>query len=155
MIPFFKNTFLFQQSHWILLALILITTDLLEGTDSISLTGNPATLSISTATAGSQPNSVSDTSTTYSISTSTVVAKITGKINTAMPTNTTLKVTLAAPTGGTSAGAIAMTTTAQNLVTAIPKNTIASSLVVTYNFSATVAAATTASATRTLTLTIN
>lgn len=122
--------------------------------DAISLSGSPSAFTINSAVAGQQPTAVTNSSTTYSVTTTTVIRVITGKINTAMPANTTLKVTLAAPTGATSLGAVTMTTTAQNLITGIPLATVSSGKTVTYNFSATVSAAQVANATRTLTLTV-
>ena len=58
---------------------------------------------------------------TYDISNNVTNYKITGKIDSAMPTNTALKLNLTAPTncGGTSAGAVSLTATDQDLVTGI------------------------------------
>lgn len=138
---------------FIWLAFIAIKTAVISA-DSLSISGNPATMSITTATAGSQPNGVTDTSTTYGVSTTIVVRSITGSINTSMPTGTTLQVQLAAPAGATSTGNITMTTTAQNLVTSIPILTLISNPSVTYTFSATVAAAPVTNGSVTLTLTL-
>lgn len=122
--------------------------------DTITLSGNPSTLTINSATAGSQPNNATNASTTYSVSTSNTVRAINGKLSANMPTNVTLQVSLVAPTGATSLGSVTMTTVAANLVTGIPINTVASAKTVTYTLSATAAAAQVSNATKTLTLTL-
>lgn len=120
--------------------------------NEISVSGNPAAMTVSAATAGSQPNAVTDATTTYAITTNQSNKRITGAINTAMPDNTLLKVTLTAPTGG-SASQVTLTATAQNLVTGI--STLAESgLTISYEFSATVSAGVVASASKTVTLTV-
>lgn len=138
-------------NKWILAFILL---PIFSYGDSISLSGNPGGLTISSAVAGQQPTSASNSSTTYSVATTTVVRRITGKINSAMPAGVTLSVRLTAPSGATSAGSVAMTTTTKNLVTSIPKNTNASGLSITYTLSATAAAAKVTNATKTLTLTL-
>jgi hypothetical protein len=121
--------------------------------NEISVSGNPGALIVITAVPGSQPTAVTDATTTYAITTNIANKKITGALNTAMPANTSLKVTLVAPTGGTSAGQITLTASAQDLVTGI--STLAESgLGISYNFSATLAAGVVASAQKTLTLTV-
>lgn len=122
--------------------------------DTLSLTGSPSALSISTATAGQQPDSVTNNSTSYSITTLTVARTIVGSINANMPAGVTLKVALAAPSGATSQGSITMTTTNNTLVSNVKKTTIAVGLTVTYLLSATVAAAQVSGGSRTLTLTV-
>jgi len=119
----------------------------------LSVSGNPGALNVVGATPGSNPNSVSDASTTYTV---TVIfrAKIAVSINSAMPSGVTLSVTLAAPPGAVSQGAIALSTTAQDAVKAIPLGTVLSTRGVTYVLSATAAAGVVASTTRTVTLTL-
>lgn len=90
-----------------------------QAINEISVSGNPGTLTVSVATAGSQPNDATDNSTTYNITTNGTNKKLTGSINTAMPANTDLKVNLTAPTGATSAGTVTLSTVAQNLVTGV------------------------------------
>jgi hypothetical protein len=121
--------------------------------DEISVSGNPGALIVNTAVPGSQPTAATDATTSYSITTNNSSRKITGSINSAMPANTTLKVTLGAPTGGSSAGEVTLSTTAQDMVTAI--STLAESGVsISYEFSATLAAGVIASSQRTVTFTI-
>jgi len=119
----------------------------------ISVSGNPGALIVSTATAGAEPTAATDATTSYSITTNGSNKKITGSINTAMPANTSLSVTLTAPPGGTSVGAVALTATDQDLVTSI--STLAQSgLTISYSFSATIAAGVVASAQKTVTFTV-
>ena len=121
--------------------------------NEVSVSGNPSALIVSAATAGSEPTAVTDASTSYSITTNGSSKKITGAINSAMPSNTLLKITLVAPTGGTSAGQITLSTSAQDLVTGI--STLAESgKTITYEFSATVDAGVVSSASKTVTLTV-
>jgi len=124
-----------------------------QAINEISVSGNPGALIVSSATAGSEPTAATDATTTYAITTNGSSKKITGSINTAMPANTSLSVTLAAPTGGSSAGAVALTASAQDLVTAI--STLAeSALSISYSFSADAAAGVIASAQKTVTFTV-
>jgi hypothetical protein len=121
--------------------------------NEISVSGNPSALIVNSATAGSEPDAATDNGTTYAITTNESSKKITGAINTAMPSNTSLKVTLAAPTGGTSAGQVTLSTSAQDLVTGI--STLAESgNTISYEFSATAAAGVVSSASKTVTLTV-
>ena len=117
-----------------------------------SVSGNPSALIVNAATAGSEPTAVTDATTSYNVSTNSASKKITGAINTAMPSNTLLKVTLAS-SGATSAGQVTLSTSAQDLVTGI--NTLAEgSQTITYEFSATVDAGVVSSASKTVTLTV-
>jgi len=121
--------------------------------NAISVTGNPAAFNINAAVAGSPPTNVTDISTTYAVTTNATSQRIQGSIDTGMPTGVTLSINLTAPTGGTSAGAVSMTTTAQNLVTGI-SNVAQSGLQICYTVSATPSASPAAATTRTVTYTI-
>jgi cytoskeletal protein RodZ len=123
--------------------------------NEISVSGNPAPMAVSTATAGSEPNQVADSTTTYNITTNGTGKKITGALSADMPSNVTLKVNLTAPTGGTSQGDVILELTggAKNLVTGITQKA-ESSLGITYKLSATVLAVVVALDTRTVTLTV-
>ncbi len=124
-----------------------------QATNAISVSGSP-TLTISTATAGSQPTDYTDSSTAkYNITTNETGKKITAKIDSNMPTGTTLKVNLTAPSTGTSAGAQELTETAIDVVTGIGQ-VAESNLPITYTFSATVSAGVVTSSTRTVTFTL-
>jgi hypothetical protein len=124
-----------------------------QAINEITASGNPGALTISTATAGSQPDDATDATTTYNITTNGTTKKITGAVDVNMPANVTLKANLTAPTGGTSAGATTLTTVAADLVTGITQKA-ETAKTITYTLSATVAAGVVASDTRTVTLTV-
>ena len=143
------------MKKYVSLGIVLILTggSGLALANEIFVSGNPSTLIITTATAGAEPLPVTDASTTYSIDILDSNMKITGSIDTAMPANTTLSVTLTAPSGGSSAGAVSLTASAQDLVTSI--ETVAESgITISYSFSATAAAGVIASAQKTVTFTV-
>ncbi|MCC4114223.1 hypothetical protein LLG90_02545 [Aromatoleum toluclasticum] len=121
--------------------------------NELSVSGNPGALTISAATAGSAPTSVSDATTTYAITTNQSTRKITAAINTAMPNYVTLKANLAAPTGATSAGAVTLGTVAVDAVTGI-STLNESAKTITYSLEATAAAGVVTSASKTVTFTI-
>ena len=121
--------------------------------NEISVSGNPAALTVNTATAGSEPDADTDTTTTYSITTNGTGKKITGVLNTAMPSDVTLKVHLTAPTGGTSADDTTLTAVAADLVTGVTELAEAG-IGIEYILSATVTAGVVASAQKTVTLTV-
>jgi hypothetical protein len=120
--------------------------------NELSVSGSPAAITVSTATAGAQPDEVSNASTTYAITTNET-RKITGAIDTAMPSGVTLKVALAAPTGGASSGDVTLSDTAADLVTGITQLAEADNTI-TYKLSALTTAGVVASAVKTVTFTI-
>lgn len=113
----------------------------------VSLTVNSA-ISVG---GGLAPNS---SSTTYSVTSLIGTTKLVGRLNAAMPSNTSLAVQLAAPSGATSSGLVTLTASDQNLVTGIGLLTVASGLNMTFTLSATVNAALVSAGTRTFTLTL-
>jgi hypothetical protein len=116
------------------------------------VSGDPGTLVIKSATAGQQPDDVSDSSTTYDFTTNETNKKITAQLDVAMPADTSLKVTLGAPTGASSSQ-VTLTASAQDAVTGI--STVAQTgLGITYVMSATVAAGTFTLDSKTVTFTI-
>jgi hypothetical protein len=121
--------------------------------NEFSVSGNPGAMTVSTATAGSAPDDATDASTTYAITTNESTRKITAAIDTAMPSGTTLKVNLTAPTGATSAGAVTLGTVAVDAVTGI-STLNESAKTITYTLSATAAAGVVNSASKTVTFTI-
>lgn len=121
--------------------------------NQMSVSGNPGALTINAATAGSAPTSVSDASTTWAITTNQTGTKVTAAIDQAMPANVTLRVSLAAPSNASSAGAVPLTTSAADVVTGITKLS-ESGKVITYTLSATAAADVVANASRTVTYTV-
>ena len=121
---------------------------------SITISGNPQPLLISQAQAGSQPNSVIDTSTSYRIKVNNnETATISAAINSPLPNYTSLKVTFAAPPNATSVPSVAVTTAPQVLVSGIRKGNY-SNLLITYEYLATVAAGVVSLSSKTLILTI-
>jgi hypothetical protein len=134
---------------------VVFTLDVNE-INSLSVTDEAITLTVDEAVAGSAPTAVPDSSSTYAITTNGTSKRITGQLNTIMPTGVTLTANLTAPSGsGSSAGTVAMiAASATSLVTGI-SGLNESSLGITYELSATSAAAVIGAAiSRTLTLTI-
>jgi hypothetical protein len=118
----------------------------------ISVSGSPAAMKVTAAVAGSAPTAVSNALTTYSLASNPPSGHyaVTASINSPMPAGVTLTITLAA-SKGTSAGAVTLSTVAQNVVTTITNRM--SSQTITYNLSATAAAGVVSSQTRRVTLT--
>lgn len=92
-------------------------------------------------------------STTYTVTNTIGTKKLVGRLSTAMPSNTTLQIQLAAPSGATSAGVVTLTASDQNLVTGIGLVSEVG-LDMTFTLSATVQAGLLSPGTRTLTLTL-
>ncbi|HET7228506.1 MAG TPA: hypothetical protein VFJ16_00755 [Longimicrobium sp.] len=122
-----------------------------QAINQITFSGSPS-LVISTATAGGAPTSVTANA-TYAITTNETNRKITAGLDSDMPSGTSLSVSLAAPSGGTSAGSVELGTTAVDVVTGV-STANASGLGVTYTLQATAAAGVVAAGTRTVTYTI-
>jgi len=121
---------------------------------TISPSGNPAAMTISTAVAGLQPTGVSNSATTYSTANvkSSQPQKITARLSANMPAGVTLMVSLAVNASATSVGAVSLDVTARNVVINITANQ--TSQTITYQLSALVSAGVIASQTRTVTFTI-
>ena len=139
----------------------LLTTVLLllgsrtVGAQAITLSsGSAGTLTINATIPGLDPTGVNSSSTTYNVTTPKPPGtyRITARINQVMPAGTTLSLAMAAPTGASSLGAVALTTTAQDIVVNLPRKTNATLLTITYSFTATAAAGVIASTPRTITL---
>jgi hypothetical protein len=122
-----------------------------QAVNQLAFSGSPS-LVISTATAGSAPTSATANA-TYAITTNEADRKITASIDSDMPAGTALSVSLAAPSGGTSAGAVPLSTLAQDVVTGV-STVNASGLNVTYTLQATASAGVVPAGTRTVTYTI-
>lgn len=121
--------------------------------DSIAISGDPATLTVSTAVPGNPPSICVDSTTTYAITTNCAGRKITGALDSSLPVGVSLGAELAAPTNATSSGSVDLTTTPQNLVTGI-SNIAEGGLTIAYCLCTTVDASQTAGATTTVTYTI-
>jgi hypothetical protein len=119
--------------------------------NEISVSGSPS-LVINDATPGSGLVSASAAG-TYAITSNQTNRKITARIDTDMPSNVTLTVQLAAPSGATSAGAVSLNSVDKDVVTGI-SNVDQSGLSISYGLSATVAAGVVAAGNKTVTYTI-
>lgn len=138
-----------------LAAVLLLSSRTAVAQPTVTTSGNPGSLTITTAVAGSDPTSVSDASTTYTLTRvkPPQPQKITAQLSSNMPTGVTLTATFAVGAGlGTSAGPVALDITARNVVTNITGNYTAA---ITYQLSALPSAGVIASQTRTVTLTIS
>jgi hypothetical protein len=124
---------------------------------TLTITGTPASMVVSTAVAGSQPTPITVGGTTIRI-----VAKcggqcfnhVTAQLNTPMPASTTLSVALGAPPfPETTAGPVILSTTPQSVINNL-KQENGVTVGITYVFTATVAAGVVPSQTRTVTFTL-
>jgi hypothetical protein len=121
--------------------------------NQIGVTGVPAPLVINTATAGSNPASVTANGGSYAVTTNEANKKITASLDEPLPAGVRLEIALAAPQGAASAGDVALGTAAADLVTGI-STLAASALPITYRLSADATVHMPAPATRTVTFTI-
>jgi len=119
----------------------------------VAVSGSPTPLVINSAAAGSAPTSITGTGTSYAVTTNETNQKITASIDQPLPSGVTLEVTLAAPTGAASAGAVPLTTSGADVVTGISSSS-ASALPITYRLSATPTVQVGAPASRVVTFTI-
>jgi hypothetical protein len=121
---------------------------------TLSVTGTPATMTISGAIAGSQPLTLTNNATTYTVSAlPTAPKKITAQINTSMPAGVILTVLLVPPSGATNAGRVALDNIARDVVSNIT-NALPQARIIEYQLSATVSAGVIPSSTRTVTFTL-
>lgn len=121
--------------------------------NEISVSGSPSAMNVNAATAGSNPDQTTDSSTTYAVTTNGTSKKLTAAINTDMPSGVTLKINVTAPSGGTSAGDVTLSSAAGDVVTGI--TTLAESgKTITYKLSAVPTSGPVAQASKTVTLTL-
>ena len=104
--------------------------------NQIGVSGTPAPLAITTATAGSSLTSVTSGGSSLAVTTNETNKKITAALDQPLPSGVTLEVTLAAPSGASSQNYVALSTFGADLVTGISA-TNAASLPLTYRLSAT------------------
>ena len=104
--------------------------------NQIGVSGSPAPLAITTATAGSSLTSVTSGGSSLAVTTNETNKKITAALDQPLPSGVTLEVTLAAPSGASSHNFVALSTSGADLVTGISA-TNAASLPLTYRLSAT------------------
>lgn len=125
-----------------------------QAINELAISGDPGALVISTATAGSEPDAVSDATTTYAITCNETGHKITAQIDSAMPANVTLTIELEACSTSISPGPVDISdATAKDVLTDIDL-VAESGKTITYGLAATVAAGVVASQSRTVTLTL-
>ena len=118
----------------------------------ISVSG-PASLTINSATAGSQPDDAISSGLTWAVTTNGSNMKVTGSLASAMPAGVTLSADLAAPSSGSSAGYVSLGTSAADLVTGMTK-VAQSGMSLALKLSTTVSAGTVSSTTNTITYTV-
>src|SRR5688572_9605161 len=141
-----------SSGGFVISALLLVGAEASGAQNSLTVSGNPPLMRINSAVAGSQPIAITTATTTYTVIVSTGgTRRITGRLDAAMPPGTTVTVSLAAPAGATSLGAVALDLTERDLVISIPRPTIAT-LTITYQFSATAGAGVIANSIRNVTL---
>ena len=121
--------------------------------NQIGVSGAPAPLVISTATAGSAPTSVTTSGGSYAVTTNEANKKITASLDAALPAGVRLEISLAAPDGAASAGDVFLSTGTADLVTGI-SSLAASALPISYRLSEDATVHMPAPATRTVTFTI-
>lgn len=120
--------------------------------NQLALSGNTVTLNVSSAVAGNNPTQATDNASTWAVTTNQSGAKVSASLDSDMPNGLTLQVSLGAPAGATSAGALTLSSTSADLVTGV--STVAvSGLAMNYTLDATPVAGVT-SGTRTVTYTI-
>jgi hypothetical protein len=116
------------------------------------------TMNVNAAVAGSQPSSVTNGISTYTLVTrrNRGITRVTANLNAALPAGVTLTVSLVSPGGGiVSAGPVSLTVAQQNVLTSLPNSTTTfAAATITYVLSATVTAGVVASTPRTITFTL-
>lgn len=128
--------------------------DLVGQTIAVSTSSVGPAMTITTAVAGSAPTPVTVSGGTYDYDNATSTnRRISAKLSSAMPSGATMEVQLAASKGN-SRGWVALSTTAQDVVISIPKNSSNTGQAISYRFSATSAAGLIALSSRSVTLTI-
>jgi len=121
--------------------------------NELAVSAPTVSLIVNSVTAGLAPNVATDSSTSYAITTNETNRKITGVINSNMPSGATLSITLAAPSAAFSMGKQALSTSPVDLVGDI-STLNETGKTISYELGATSAAGIVPSATKTVTLTI-
>jgi hypothetical protein len=121
---------------------------------SVTLSGDPGSLAIGTATAGAPLDPVSDATTTYTVATSAAGQQIVARLDAPMPGGVTLSITLTAPTGAVSMGEVTLSTVDQTVVGSIPAAGTYAGLAITYQLSSATSAGPVATAARSVVFTV-
>jgi hypothetical protein len=111
------------------------------------------TLDVTTAVAGGNPTQATDNGSTWAVTTNQSGAKISASLDSDMPAGLTLQVSLGAPAGATSVGAVTLSSASVDLVTGVSQ-VAASGLSMNYTLDAAHTAGVVACGTRTVTNTI-
>jgi hypothetical protein len=124
-----------------------------SASSTMSVSGNPAAMNITSIPLGQPSASVTNSATTYSVTTNEADKKITAALSAVMPTGVTLSINLVAPSTGVSSGTVVLGTTAANVVTSIDAVN-QSGLTITYTLTALATAGEVASQSRVVTFTV-
>ena len=104
---------------------------------TIATTGTPDPLAITTAGPGQAPNAAIGSGGTYSVVVTAANQKVTAQIDTPMPAGTTLRITLTAPSGAVSMGAVSLDTSPKDIVVGMQVGTF-DHLAISYRLESTV-----------------
>jgi hypothetical protein len=140
-----------RWAHLIAIALAIPGGALAQGTVTVS--SDPPPLTATGGLAGSGLTPGTNSTTTYTVVVLGLGLGIVGQLDAPMPSNTALRITLAAPGGATSVGPVDLAMTPQTLVRALPLGTF-SGLSITYEFRAVVEAGVVPTTSRTVTFTV-
>ena len=143
-----------RSIRWVAAGLLVLGSRAAGG-QTLAVSGNPGLLRVSTAVAGSEPVAMSNSSTTYTVTTPNANRqyRITARLSAPMPVGITLTGSFAAPPGATSLGPVALDAIDRDVVLNIPRRTNATQGI-TYSLLATVAGGVIPNSSRTVTLTI-
>jgi hypothetical protein len=138
----------------LIVGLVLLSPRILLA-QTLTVSGSPGSLRISTAVAGFPPDPANDATTTYTVKSKNKnsAVKIMAQLDSPMPPGVTLTVEFVAPSGATSDGPVTLDATAREVVGGIasPKSQTSS---ITYTLTATPAAGVVPPESRVVTLTL-
>lgn len=121
---------------------------------AVTLSGDPGSLAIVTATAGAPLDPVSDATTTYTVTISAPGQEIVARLDAPLPNGVTLAITLTAPTGAVSIGEVTLSTVDQTVVGSIPAAGTYAGLAISYQLSAGTSAGPLATSARSVVFTV-
>ena len=107
-----------------------------ESVNALSTSGNPGTLTLNSATAGSGITAATDATTTYSLTTNAATWKITAILDANMPADLQLTVAMEAPGASATSSATILSATGADVVTGGTGSLNASGKTITYTLSA-------------------
>lgn len=124
------------------------------GAQTITMSGDPATLVVHTAVAGAELDPVSDAGTTYAVTTTAANQRIVARLDAPLPPGVTITMQCAAPNGAGSRGAVMLTTSDQEVVGPIAVPGTYSALGVVYTLTATLKAGPVQTTARSVTISV-